>query len=107
MNLLLFAANALFFTLGQVALKLAVSEAPRWPRWLCFAAGIAGMACSFFLGLGLLQRFELSYFFPLQAANVIIVVLASAWLLNEELTPGRLWGTALVAAGIAIVGSGL
>lgn len=67
MTALLFIVNCLAFASGQLLLKRAMSaQTPAQrslPAWLYFSGGVAGLAISFFLSLGLLQRFELSFFF--------------------------------------------
>ncbi|MBS0657231.1 MAG: hypothetical protein JSR82_03165 [Verrucomicrobia bacterium] len=107
MTALLFVLNAAAFAAGQLLLKLAMSPhllAPkRWPNWCYFAGGIAGLAVSFFLSLGLLQRLELSYFFPLQGANVFAVILGSMIFLRERPSRPLLVGALLVAIGIGLV----
>ncbi|PYI53225.1 MAG: hypothetical protein DMC62_06005, partial [Verrucomicrobia bacterium] len=49
------------------------------------AGGIALMTLSFFLTLGLLQRFDLSYLYPFQGLSVIIISLMAAVMLKEKL----------------------
>src|ERR1700693_4281156 len=52
-----------------------------------FLPGIILMTISFFLTLGLLQRFDLSYIYPFQGLSVIIISLMAAFLFIEQLTP--------------------
>lgn len=107
MTALLFIVNCLAFAAGQLLLKRAMSpdaHTPgRLPTWLFFCGGVAGLAVSFFLSLGLLQRFELSYFFPLQGANVIAVVAGAMLVLRERPSRTVLIGALLVAVGIGLV----
>src|SRR5260370_825824 len=42
------------------------------------SAGIVLMTISFFLNLGLLQRFDLSYLYPFQGLSIIIITLMAA-----------------------------
>jgi undecaprenyl phosphate-alpha-L-ara4N flippase subunit ArnE len=65
--------------------------------------GIAAMTISFFLTLGLLQHFDLSYLYPFQGLSVIIISLAAAILLREKLTPQLAIGALLISAGIILV----
>ena len=68
------------FVAGQILLKHAMDlierrQSSRSSRVLVFAAAIAAFAVNFFLNIGLLQRFDLSYFFPFQGLSVILIAL--------------------------------
>ncbi len=65
--------------------------------------GIALMTISFFLTLGLLQRFDLSYLYPFQGLSVIIISLMAAVMLKEKLTLQLTIGALLISAGIVLV----
>ncbi len=67
------------------------------------AGGIALMTLSFFLTLGLLQRFDLSYLYPFQGLSVIIISLMAAVMLKEKLTLQLTIGALLISAGIVLV----
>jgi len=67
------------------------------------SAGIFVMAISFFLNLGLLQRFDLSYLYPFQGLSVIIISLMAAIVLREKLTFRLVIGTLLITAGVVLV----
>ncbi len=67
------------------------------------AGGIALMTLSFFLTLGLLQRFDLSYLYPFQGLSVIIISLVAAVILKEKLTSQLTIGALLISAGIVLV----
>ena len=67
------------------------------------ASGIALMTLSFFLTLGLLQRFDLSYLYPFQGLSVIIISLVAAVILKEKLTSQLTIGALLISAGIVLV----
>lgn len=104
---LIFAALFLF-VVGQLLLKRAMDESERtsWrsPRFVpVFASGIAAMTVSFFITLGLLGRFELSYLYPFQGLSVIIIAAAGAMMLREKISL-QLWlGSLLISAGIVLV----
>jgi len=68
-------------------------------------AGIFSMTISFFLNLGLLQRFDLSYLYPFQGLSVIIISLAAALVLKEKLTLRLTIGAILITAGVMLVSS--
>jgi uncharacterized membrane protein len=67
------------------------------------SAGILLMTISFFLNLGLLQRFDLSYLYPFQGVSVIIISLMAAIILKEKLTLRLIVGTLLITAGVVLV----
>ena len=101
-------ASLLSFVWAQVLLKRAM-EATRKSgfRNLRFISrvvgGIALMTISFFLTLGLLQRFDLSYLYPFQGLSVIIISLMAAVMLKEKLTLQLTIGALLISAGIVLV----
>lgn len=104
---LIFAALFLF-VVGQLLLKRAMdaSERESWrsPRFLpFFAGGIGAMTVSFFITLGLLGRFELSYLYPFQGLSVIIIAGAGAVMLREKISLQLLLGSLLISAGIVLV----
>jgi drug/metabolite transporter (DMT)-like permease len=105
---LVFVIEVAALVLGQVLLKHALERGNqlgfRHSRVIAlFAGGIAGLSVSFFLMLGLLQHFALSYFFPLQASSTLVIVLAAALFLRERLSLTLILGTLLICAGIVLV----
>jgi uncharacterized membrane protein len=70
--------------------------------WL-ISVGIALMTISFFLTLGLLQRFDLSYLYPFQGLSVIFITLMAAAVLKEKLNLRLTVGALLISAGIVLV----
>ena len=73
-------------------------------RFVSLAAiGIALMTVSFFLTLGLLQRFDLSYLYPFQGLSVIFITLLAAVALKEKLSARLTLGALLITAGIILV----
>jgi uncharacterized membrane protein len=96
------------FVVGQLFLKRAMessSTAGLGNSRVIFllVCGIASMTVSFFLTLGLLQHFDLSYLYPFQGLSVIIISLAAAILLHEKLTLQLTIGALLISAGIILV----
>ncbi len=65
--------------------------------------GVVLMTISFFLTLGLLQRFDLSYLYPFQGLSVIFVTLTAAGVLKEKLSLRLIVGAVLISAGIVLV----
>jgi uncharacterized membrane protein len=70
--------------------------------WL-ISVGTALMTISFFLTLGLLQRFDLSYLYPFQGLSVIFITLMAAVVLKEKLNLRLTVGALLISAGIVLV----
>jgi uncharacterized membrane protein len=61
------------------------------------------MTVSFFLTLGLLQRFDLSYLYPFQGLSVIFITLLAAVTLKENISTRLMLGALLITAGIVLV----
>ena len=102
--LVLFAMLA--FVSGQVLFKHAMQTSHRgFDRQFAkfFVPGVASMTISFFITMGLLQRFDLSWVYPFQGLSVIIISLAAAVVLKEKLTARLTIGTLLISAGIVLV----
>jgi len=96
-----FVAGELFF---KRAMELSRTVGFRDRRMIVpLSAGIFVMAISFFLNLGLLQRFDLSYLYPFQGLSVIIISLMAAIVLREKLTFRLVIGTLLITAGVVLV----
>jgi len=90
---------------GQIVMKTAIHAEGRWNRFARFALAIAGMTLSFFLTLGLLQRFDLSYLYPFQASSVILMAIGARIFLGEVLSRRNLLAMTFIVAGIALVSS--
>ena len=60
------------------------------------------MTVSFFLTLGLLQRFDLSYLYPFQGLSVIFITILAAVVL-KKLSARLTIGALLITAGIVLV----
>jgi uncharacterized membrane protein len=67
------------------------------------AVGVVLMTISFFLTLGLLQRFDLSYLYPFQGLTVIFITMLAAVVLKEKLSVRLTIGALLITAGIVLV----
>ena len=68
-----------------------------------FISGIIAMTVGFFMWLGLMSRFDLSYLFPFQGLHYILIVIAAAIFLKEKASPSLIAGVALISAGVALV----
>jgi uncharacterized membrane protein len=104
----LIVVSLLSFVAAQLILKRAMefsaTNGLRNSRFVSLAAtGIALMTVSFFLTLGLLQRFDLSYLYPFQGLSVIFITLLAAVALKEKLSARLTLGALLVTAGIVLV----
>lgn len=93
------------YVTGQLLVKKGMERATCGLRtrscWL--AAGIAAMSISFFLTLGLLQRFELSYLYPFNGLSVVLIGFTATLLLGESMTLRLAAGSALIALGVLLV----
>jgi len=101
-------ASLLSFVVAQLILKRAMEVSAvtglRNSRFVSLTAvGIALMTISFFLTLGLLQRFDLSYLYPFQGLSVIFITIMAAVALKERLTARLTIGALLITAGIVLV----
>ena len=65
--------------------------------------GVFLMTISFFLTLGLLQRFDLSYLYPFQGLSVIFITVLAAAVLKEGISARLAIGALLITAGIVLV----
>jgi uncharacterized membrane protein len=100
--------SLLSFVAAQLVLKRAMEVSAtgglRNSRFLSLIAiGTALMTVSFFLTLGLLQRFDLSYLYPFQGLSVIFVALMAGVVLKEKLGLRLVIGALLISAGIVLV----
>src|SRR5204862_8089330 len=100
--------SLLSFVVAQLVLKramhLSATSGLRNLRFISLVAGgIAWMTISFFLTLGLLQRFPLSYLYPFQGLSVIIISLMAAVILKEKLTMQLAIGSLLITVGVVLV----
>lgn len=95
------------FVAGQLFFKRAMETAQqagygkKFAR--AFVPGIISMTVSFFITLGLLQRFDLSFVYPFQGLSVIIISVTAAFLLKEKLTLQLVIGALLISLGVMLV----
>lgn len=105
---LLILVSLLSFVVAQIVLKRAMERSKtsglRNSRVTgLIALGVVLMTVSFFLTLGLLQRFDLSYLYPFQGLSVIFIAATAAVVLKERLSLRLIAGTVLITAGIVLV----
>jgi uncharacterized membrane protein len=108
LSLILILVALITFVAGQLLLKkgmeLTIGTHLRARGFVPFiTGGIVLMTISFFLTLGLLQRFDLSYLYPFQGLSVIIIAITAAMTLREKLTLQLAIGALLISAGIVLV----
>ena len=104
----LIVVSLLSFVVAQLILKRAMeisaTNGLRNSRFISLALiGVALMTVSFFLTLGLLQRFDLSYLYPFQGSSVIFIAVTAAIVLKEKLSLRLIVGTVLISAGVVLV----
>lgn len=93
---------------GELLLKHAMESTHAhgyWQRtfgWF-LVGGMLAMAVYFFLTLGLLQRFDLSFLYPFEGLSVIFISIAAAVLLREHLSLRLVIGSLLITAGVVLV----
>ena len=81
---LIFFALVLFVA-GQLLLKHAMESTLYSTRFTkFFATGLTAMTISFFITLGLLQQFDLSYLYPFQGLSVVIISILAAAILRAD-----------------------
>jgi uncharacterized membrane protein len=100
--------SLLSFVAAQLILKRAMEATTtigfRNAQFLSkITSGILLMTISFFLTLGLLQRFDLSYLYPFQGLSVIFITLIAAVVLKEKLNMRLAVGALLISVGIVLV----
>jgi undecaprenyl phosphate-alpha-L-ara4N flippase subunit ArnE len=94
---------------GQIGLKRGMrryNRARRISRGIAIplAAGLGLLALWFLIWSGLLQRLDLSFVYPFEGLNPVLLVLAARVFLGER-ADRRAWiGIGLIAAGAALVG---
>ncbi len=96
------------FVAGQILLKQAmdIMARPLHSRLravLVFSAAIAVFAVNFFVNIGLLQHFDLSYFFPFQGLSVMLIAFAGAFILKEKVSLRLMIGSLVITLGVILV----
>jgi len=91
---------------GQLFFKHAMSEQVNSPpsrRLLDLTAGVLVMTVGFFTWLGLLHRFDLSFLYPFEGLDRVLLALG-AWLFLREKVTADLWiGVILICVGTTFV----
>ena len=100
----LIVVSLLSFVVAQLILKRAMefSARPACAIHALFCSSRWGsllMTVSFFITLGLLQRFDLSYLYPFQGLSVIFITIMAAAVLKERLSVQLMWAHCSSAPG--------
>ena len=105
-SFLLTVLSKLCMVAGQIFLKKTMS----WPehgskpwRAAVFATGVAIMALGFFIWVGLMAQFDLSYLFPFEGLHYLFVVIAASIFLKERASWSLWIGLFLICSGVALV----
>ena len=96
----------LAFVAGQLLFKHAMQTSHQgFDRHFAkfFVPGVLSMTISFFLTMGLLQRFDLSWVYPFQGLSVIIISLLGGIVLKEKLSLQLILGALLISVGVVLV----
>ena len=68
---------------------------------------LSGVVSTFLAGVSwmlAMTKFEVSYAFPFVSLNYVLILFASFFIFNEQLTMAKLIGTVIVAIGIIVFG---
>ena len=87
---------------GQVFFKRAMGTGAGNMGWL-LTAGVTAMAVNFFLWTGLLSKFDLSYLYPFDGLNRVLMMFAASIFLKEKMTLNLWVGVTLICAGVLLV----
>ncbi|HVI56457.1 MAG TPA: EamA family transporter [Luteibacter sp.] len=113
--LALWIANVVLDTGGQLAFKAAAGDdragdgLARWRYMLArpwIWTGIGCYVAEFVVWIAFLSLVPLSEGVLLGSINIVAIMIAGRFLFRERLSPLRVTGILLVAAGVAIVGAG-
>lgn len=113
--LALWIANVVLDTGGQLAFKAAAGDEragdglARWRYMLArpwIWTGIGCYVAEFLVWIAFLSLVPLSEGVLLGSINIVAIMIAGRVLFHERLSPLRVTGILLVAAGVAIVGAG-
>ena len=103
LNLFLIFLTECCSVVGNLLFKHAMNQSERVRTIRFLAMGIALLALNFFLWLGLLPQFPLSYLYPFDGLNRLMVVVGAIVVLKEKVTLALWGGMLLITAGIALV----
>jgi uncharacterized membrane protein len=88
--------------IGQIFFKHAMRAGEGNMGWK-LTAGVTAMAVNFFLWTGLLHRFDLSYLYPFDGLNRVLLMIGASVFLKEKMTLNLWVGVLLICAGVLLV----
>jgi multidrug transporter EmrE-like cation transporter len=91
---------------GQMLFKLAMADHSKGTisgRGLELVGGVMAMTISFFTWLTLLSRFDLSYLYPFEGLDRVLLALAAWLILGEKMSPDLWIGLVLICLGTVFV----
>jgi multidrug transporter EmrE-like cation transporter len=88
---------------GQVPLGELVGKLPSLLGNAKIVMGLGIYGFSAFLWLSAISRMDLSYAYPLVSLGIVLVALASVFLLHESLDQSRIIGSVLIILGILVM----
>ncbi|VTU13715.1 Undecaprenyl phosphate-aminoarabinose flippase subunit ArnF [Variovorax sp. SRS16] len=114
------AATIAFTVYGQLVLKWRVASHGPLPLEFADKASyvfgvlidpwiVSGLAAAFLASLtwiAAMTKFELSHAYPFMSLNFVVVLVLSAWLLDEPVTLAKLVGMALIVVGTVVIARG-
>lgn len=106
LNLLLILFTQVCAVTGQIFVKKSMThpEGSGTKKGIALLViGVGAMTVGFFLWLGLMRSFPLSYLFPFTGLQYIFIVLAAAVFLKERASFSLWIGVVLLSAGVALV----
>jgi len=91
---------------GQIFFKHAMAD--RWKsdtsrRRLDLGAGVLAMSVSFFIWLALLRQFDLSYLYPFEGLDRVLLAFAASLILKERMSTDLWIGLVLICLGTVFV----
>ncbi|MGL4860160.1 MAG: EamA family transporter [Enterobacteriaceae bacterium] len=113
LTLLLWVLNIIVDAAGQISFKMAVTKSiehqglAHWKHMLGQPWIWVGVGCyilEFIFWLAFLTLVPLSIGVMLASINIVVIMIAGRILFKEYLTPWRLAGILLIAAGVSVVG---
>lgn len=110
--------NVLLVSVGQIILKYGTSLVPELENESMLAhtikvffsptvlAGVAIYAISAVIWVAILGKVKLSLAYPLISSSYVLVVILSAWLLNEKVAGITIIGLIAICVGVSLIGVG-
>jgi drug/metabolite transporter (DMT)-like permease len=117
MGYIYIAITIILSSYGQLILKWRLNQlgalpTPLWDKfvflfWSLFDPYIfSSFVAAFFASLtwmAALSKFQLSFAYPFMSISFILVMVASYWLLGEQVTIARFLGCLLIVAGVVLI----